>query len=717
MSQQPISMESALDEERLDVLSLLEGSSNKSNQGIRNSGDPAQGSAPAENPPSPVRSMLDIDNGPTVPHTTTSETSGRTSSSSKSGSMRSMLDIGEGQAGVTSTPSPQTSPMDVNQMARGSGSGEGGIQAQGLSDGTSRPVNFRPQSLPDRSLKADPISDYQFSGYLPSNPGGPVVPKRNTLAGKLSNNPADGGDPNNRGLRNRGRHHSLSGAGIGMASKSDSKSPHNRLSMRSNSPQASMLNTNAPSRTNNTSLYSLNNGKFVDLNSAYRRLSDANLASADGCLSTLPSKASRRRGEDVDPASSTGGRIEEDDAHLGEDDATVESSDEYEMNSSDEDIRRGRKKGSAGVHNDANESQATGIGRAKGPRQALTLLAAAEQEREEVAKHESYKVRSLLEPEITITGPAGDRQKPSKKVIHPANSFDQGVSEASTPLDSDTEADITDIKRAQRLAVIMTPVVSTPGTNRCVRTIYRGDFAKMQQEALDDQRRVRKYLVATDLSDEAQHALEWTVGTVLRDGDTLLAIYCVDEETGIGETATDQDQSIKDQAASIAAITNTPQQINVPGSRQISLSPLGALTGSIHSPTPSPAGFRPSAEHERHRAVQHITDRVSKLLRKTRLQVRIVIEVIHCKSPKHLITEVIDYVSPTLVILGSRGRSALKGVILGSFSNYLVTKSSVPVMVARKRLRKHGKYKRPAVRLANNLTNISGRTLASAKVD
>jgi len=45
----------------------------------------------------------------------------------------------------------------------------------------------------------------------------------------------------------------------------------------------------------------------------------------------------------------------------------------------------------------------------------------------------------------------------------------------------------------------------------------------------------------------------------------------------------------------------------------------------------------------------------------------------------------IDFLNPTLTILGSRGRSALKGVLLGSFSNYLVTKSSVPVMVARRR--------------------------------
>jgi hypothetical protein len=38
-------------------------------------------------------------------------------------------------------------------------------------------------------------------------------------------------------------------------------------------------------------------------------------------------------------------------------------------------------------------------------------------------------------------------------------------------------------------------------------------------------------------------------------------------------------------------------------------------------------------------------------------------------------------------------------------------------MVARKRLRKHTKYKRPSIRLANNLANPAVRSLASAKID
>ena len=86
-------------------------------------------------------------------------------------------------------------------------------------------------------------------------------------------------------------------------------------------------------------------------------------------------------------------------------------------------------------------------------------------------------------------------------------------------------------------------------------------------------------------------------------------------------------------------------------------------------------------------------------------------------------TAQIDFLEPTLVILGSRGRSALKGVLLGSFSNYLVTKSSVPVMVARKKLRKHSKSGglKQHMRFSNVLsepgTSILGSRLIGARID
>jgi nucleotide-binding universal stress UspA family protein len=262
-------------------------------------------------------------------------------------------------------------------------------------------------------------------------------------------------------------------------------------------------------------------------------------------------------------------------------------------------------------------------------------------------------------------------------------------------MDSDTEADLTDIKRAQKLSFAMTQIMDTPEAHRTIQIITRGEYAKLVQDAEEEHRPPRKYLVATDLSEESTHALEWAIGTVLRDGDTLLAIYCVDEETGIGAgdnaQVPDEPRAMREQAAAIntvAASTKmpiTPSGTALPlhgpasslalassgtgsgsGGRSQMPSADGAtagVSGASASPAPSLHKERSKAEDDRFMAVQAISERVTKLLRKTRLQVRVIVEVLHCKNPKHLITEVIDLVNPTLVILGSRGRSALKGYV------------------------------------------------------
>lgn len=539
-----------------------------------------------------------------------------------------------------------------------------------------------------------------------------MVPKWNTQAGKKMSAPnamaevMRGGDISLFGARDRDRNHSIAGTGIGTTK---SRSPSTHHALRSNSP---ILNAD-PSK------FVTKDGKAIDMNTAYRRLSDANLAMSGTNLAPLGKKARRRTNSE----GTVDGRLQKDYAPLDGEDAIADSSDE-EYRSSDEERTRGRKKTAKGRNGDSEdiiENQTDGMGRVKGPRTAQSLMAAAEEERQEIVAHAgpSYKVKSLIDPEITITGPTGAKLKSSKPVVHPNTSYDV-ASGFNTPVTSDTEQDITDIKRAQKLSISMTPVSSTPTTNRCVRIIYRGDFAKMQTEARDNQRRIRTYLCATDLSDEAAHALEWTIGTVLRDGDTLLAVYCVDEDVGVGEGASGDDAQVKAQVAAVA--TTAAASSSTPLVHAVAQpSPLGSgfrLEPGSATTSASPMGReRGKAEQERYRAVQDITDRVSKLLRKTKLQVKVVIEVIHCKVPKHLITEIIDYISPTLVILGSRGRNALKGVILGSFSNYLVTKSSVPVMVARKKLKKHAKYRRPAnIRLANNLANPT-RSLNQARID
>jgi nucleotide-binding universal stress UspA family protein len=43
-----------------------------------------------------------------------------------------------------------------------------------------------------------------------------------------------------------------------------------------------------------------------------------------------------------------------------------------------------------------------------------------------------------------------------------------------------------------------------------------------------------------------------------------------------------------------------------------------------------------------------------------------------------MICDLLDYYSPTMCIVGSRGLGSLKGILLGSTSHYLVQKSPVP---------------------------------------
>ncbi|KAF4555031.1 putative universal stress protein [Elsinoe fawcettii] len=291
-------------------------------------------------------------------------------------------------------------------------------------------------------------------------------------------------------------------------------------------------------------------------------------------------------------------------------------------------------------------------------------------------------------PSITVTPPSAGGEGGKKKKVHPHSAYDHSAK--STPRNSDDEEHISDFRRAQKLALTMSPVHSTPSAHRAIRQIIRGDYAHFQREAEEGRRRQRVYLVATDLSPEAEYALEWTIGTVLRDGDTLLAVYAVDEE-GLGEQGVEIGHGadvIKDTAKIVG---------NLPGERVAQSpapSPLVKIGGAERNRSGSRIGEpKGRAEAERYKAAEDISGRVVKLLRKTRLQIRVVVEVFHCKSPRHMLTEVIDFLSPTMTILGSRGRSALKGVLLGSFSNYIVNKSSVPVMVARKRLRKHTKQK------------------------
>ena len=235
------------------------------------------------------------------------------------------------------------------------------------------------------------------------------------------------------------------------------------------------------------------------------------------------------------------------------------------------------------------------------------------------------------------------------------------------------------------MSLNISPITSTPETNRLIRTITRGEFAALQAETEKSRKKQRTYLVATDLSAEAAYALEWTIGTVLRDGDTLLGIYAIDEET-VGDNSISSsnipsetlsrdrpDGIVKGDEDSvktdISLVENENAEIHSKEPYPTTLKPgtspplhfwdtsqhikssLGVRSTTPSIPSPL-AGYDASvkgisgrdknkAVQERWHAAETITALVTKLLRKTRLQVNVVVEVIHCKSPKHLLTEMV----------------------------------------------------------------------------
>lgn len=219
----------------------------------------------------------------------------------------------------------------------------------------------------------------------------------------------------------------------------------------------------------------------------------------------------------------------------------------------------------------------------------------------------------------------------------------------STPVGSDDEADLSDLKQAQNLSVNLSSV-DTSIPDRAIRTIIRGDFPRLQQEAEKKSRRQRKYLVATDLSEESVYALEWTIGTILRDGDTLFAVYAVPDENAsgvdlntcvqIGDGAT-----VIKHTADVVGKQTEKTALKYQGSSSLLPNALAAYFGndskttSRNNSVDSRALSR--AEQDRSRAIEDISDTCVRLLRKTMLQVRVAVEVIHCRSPKHLLTEAV----------------------------------------------------------------------------
>jgi hypothetical protein len=232
---------------------------------------------------------------------------------------------------------------------------------------------------------------------------------------------------------------------------------------------------------------------------------------------------------------------------------------------------------------------------------------------------------------------------PKKPDVHPQTSFDSH-SATNTPFGSEDEAELSDIKRAQKLGMQMSAIDNSV-QNRSIRTIVRGDYTNLPEYTDSGRRRRRKYMVATDLSEESVYALEWTIGTILRDGDTMFAVCAIyDESASSAAQNGDGAKAMQDVAAVVGSQTEeTTLKPNNDSGTNLPRAILGRLgTGTDSKPGSVDSRGMSKTESERVRAVESISQTCVRLLRKTLLQVRVAVEVIHCKSPKHMITEAVS---------------------------------------------------------------------------
>ncbi|THV05255.1 hypothetical protein K435DRAFT_745518 [Dendrothele bispora CBS 962.96] len=196
--------------------------------------------------------------------------------------------------------------------------------------------------------------------------------------------------------------------------------------------------------------------------------------------------------------------------------------------------------------------------------------------------------------------------------------------------------------------------------DRCTINVTQGDpDSKLQ----DGGRKRKKYVVASDLSEESRYAVEWGIGTVLRDGDEMLIINIVENEA------------------------------------------------RVDPPKPADRTNKLRSQQERQGLAYILVRQATALLQRTRLHVSISCQAWHAKNARHMLLDIIDHIEPTMMIVGSRGLGQLKGILLGSTSHYLIQKCSVPVMVARRRL------KRPPRKQAHLTARTTHVSLAEAGID
>ena len=337
-----MSLETALDEERLEVMRILEGKSQISKKPLAR----RKLSPPAAQ--SPIRSMLDISTTSAVPKRNVASISpkAKAESSPAPPTVRSMLD--------TSTPLPPPHPRQ------------------------SGPSPSRLEHTSTGGTRLDPKSAYQFdmlptidARSLPKRVSQGIKKQRKTS----SEVPSSGVSASYRHSSLRDGHHPRL-----------SQSPSSRLpGTRSASQGGKRLNTNSFNLMSDPSKFVTDSGQEIDLNNAYRRLSDAALLRSGGSLSTLGERklSDSIKGESAAPGG--GMRMQKEVLGEAEEEAVDSTDDEADSDESflDEAWSKNHRRGRRRTRNSKSlddEEGSTSPGNEN--HQPKSLLAAAEDERE-----------------------------------------------------------------------------------------------------------------------------------------------------------------------------------------------------------------------------------------------------------------------------------------------------------------------------------------------
>lgn len=188
--------------------------------------------------------------------------------------------------------------------------------------------------------------------------------------------------------------------------------------------------------------------------------------------------------------------------------------------------------------------------------------------------------------------------------------------------------------------------------DRSVKMIIRGEWESFQDiddEETEFRHEPRLYLVCSDLSSEASHALEWTVGTLLKDGDTLLIISAIEDENA-PKHKPDEEPSAEIKMESVKAArqagatmeTLTRQTTNTEGTKQEFLNTKIASLKDANARSLSRGSPGSRKGKDRVQAIEKLEQDFMKFVRKTTLQVRTMIEVLHCRSSRHLMLNAVS---------------------------------------------------------------------------